>query len=179
MRNLPVIALCLCLLSPFACEGQSRRTTTPASIRMEMRQGEYIDHKIELWRKDEILRYKKLSEGRYFLFNSDESFIYLGAILSESRPVPHGKGISRTLKRDKSGRALSEYSLCPWKRGSRHGEGFLARPDGDCCKTVWKWNKQRRDISAELSPEEKELLDKEIQDLELAAECFFIPQLLK
>ena len=84
MRNLPVIALCLCLLSPFACEGQSRRTTTPASIRMEMRQGEYIDHKIELWRKDEILRYKKLSEGRYFLFNSDESFIYLGAILSES-----------------------------------------------------------------------------------------------
>ena len=52
MRNLPVIALCLCLLSPFACEGQSRRTTTPASIRMEMRQGAYIDHKIELWRKD-------------------------------------------------------------------------------------------------------------------------------
>ena len=112
MRNLPVIALCLCLLSPFACEGQSRRTTTPASIRMEMRQGEYIDHKIELWRKDEILRYKKLSEGRYFLFNSDESFIYLGAILSESRPVPHGKGISRTLNAtNQAGRCRSIRSV--------------------------------------------------------------------
>ena len=95
------------------------------------------------------------------IYSPDRAFIYLGSG-SESKSgrnsFADGYGIARYVSPDAATGALQEeYSLCPWKRGSRHGEGLARTPDGTILKAKWTWD-QLKGVSEE-TPSEAELAE--------------------
>ena len=96
-------------------------------------------------------------------------FLYLGNIgkLNNGKQFPHGEGLCRTVIIDPdTGDSAYEYCLCPWKRGSRHGEGVIKHPDGTYRKARWKWNRLKSVSDESPTPEEIESLEKKIDRLE-------------
>ena len=170
------LALCaiLILLSPSPCNAQNRRATTPSSIRHNPDKEKMITKKSSLEHEGEVLHVKRLSEGRYFLYNSDGSFLYLGEIRSESKAFPHGKGLGMSIVKDEeNGFAGKEFEYCAWKRGSRHGEGVIKHPDGRYEHAVWKWNKMTIAPDSPVSPEEQAEIEDQIKQIEIAYKRFF------
>lgn len=169
-----IIILCLLFLIPAPCSAQNRRATTPSSIRHNPDMEKMVTRKSSLAREREVLHAKRLSEGRYFLNNSDGSFCYLGEIRSESSVYPHGKGLGMLRVRDgESGVVSNEFVLCSWKRGSRHGKGVIKHPDGRYEHAVWKWNKMTIVPDSPVSPEEQAVMEDQIKQIEIAYKRFF------
>ena len=111
----------------------------------------------------------QIDDETSLLYNAEGTFIYMGAVeeLKDGRLFPSGKGLGRTVIRDSdSGESGYEYSFCSWKRGSKHGEGLLKRPDGTRAKAVWKWNQLKSVSDDPLTPEEIETLENQIARLE-------------
>lgn len=95
------------------------------------------------------------------IYSPDRAFLYLGSG-SESKSgrnaFADGYGIARYVIPDAATGALQvEYSICPWKRGSRHGEGMVQAPDGTILKAKWTWDKLQG-VSEE-TPSEAELAE--------------------
>ena len=95
------------------------------------------------------------------IYSPDRAFLYLGSG-SESKSgrnaFADGYGIARYVIPDAATGAMQvEYSLCPWKRGSRHGEGLARTPDGTILKAKWTWD-QLKGVSEE-TPSEAELAE--------------------
>lgn len=95
------------------------------------------------------------------IYSPDRAFLYLGSG-SESKSgrnaFADGYGIARYVIPDAATGALQvEYSICPWKRGSRHGEGMVQAPDGTILKAKWTWDKHQG-VSEE-TPSEAELAE--------------------
>ena len=102
------------------------------------------------------------------LVDSEGQFLYLGNIgkLQNGNQFPNGKGLCRTVIIDPdTGDSALEYCLCPWKRGSRHGEGVIKLPDGTYRKARWKWNRLKSTAIEPPTPEEIESLEKTIDRL--------------
>lgn len=174
MRVAFAIILGLLLLIPAPCHAQNRRTTTPSSIRHNPDKEKMITKKSSLEHEDEVLHAKRISEGRYFLYNSDGSFCYLGEIRNESNAFPHGKGVGMSIVKDEeSGFAGKEFEYCAWKRGSRHGKGVIKHPDGRYEHAVWKWNKMTIVPDSPVSPEEQAEMEDQIKQIEIAYKRFF------
>ena len=93
------------------------------------------------------------------IYSSDRAFLYLGSgteAKSGRNAFADGYGIARYVSNDAATGTLQvEYSLCPWKRGSRHGEGLVQTPDGTILRAKWTWD-QLKGISEE-APSEAEL----------------------
>lgn len=103
------------------------------------------------------------------LVDNEGLFLYLGNIgkLNNGKQFPHGEGLCRTVIIDPdTGDSAYEYCLCPWKRGSRHGEGVIKHPDGTYRKARWKWNRLKSVSDESPTPEEIESLEKKIDRLE-------------
>ena len=95
----------------------------------------------------EPLRRVQIDEETSLLFDTEGTFLYLGSIrqLNNGNCFPSGKGICRT---------SGEYILCPWKRGSKHGDGIIKTEDGVYRKAVWKWNRPKATSGDAPLPEE-------------------------
>lgn len=112
----------------------------------------------------------RINDSTLCIYSPDKAFVYVGAGEEATRShgaVPDGYGIARALSSgDHAGAKQYEFSLCPWKRGSRHGEGLLVRPDGTVVKAFWQWN-HLKSVS-EQSPTDEELaeLDRRIARLQ-------------
>ena len=133
-----------------------------------------ITKKNRLEKDSEELLFRRISEGRYFLYNADGSFLYLGEIRSETKVFPQGKGLGVSTVRDgETGVDSHEYSLCTWKRGSRHGKGVVRHPDGRYDRAVWKWNKMTIVPDSPVSPEEQAEMEDQIKQIEIAYKRFF------
>lgn len=168
-----IIILCLLFLIPAPCDAQNRRATTSSSIRHNPDMEKMVRKKSSLEQEGEVLHAKRLSEGRYFLYNSDGSFLYLGEIRSESKAFPHGKGLGMSIVKDEeNGFAGKEFEYCAWKRGSRHGKGVIKHPDGRYEHAVWKWNKMTIVPDSPVSPEEQAEMEDQIKQLEIAYKRF-------
>lgn len=169
-----IIILCLLFFIPAPCDAQNRRATTSSSIRHNPDMEKMVRKKSSLEQDGEVLHVKRLSEGRYFLYNSDGSFLYLGEIRSESKAFPHGKGLGMSIVKDEeNGFAGKEFEYCAWKRGSRHGEGVIKHPDGRYEHAVWKWNKMTIAPDSPVSPEEQAEIEDQIKQIEIAYKRFF------
>lgn len=102
------------------------------------------------------------------LVDSEGQFLYLGNIgkLQNGNQFPNGKGLCRTVIIDPdTGESAFEYCLCPWKRGSRHGDGVIKLPDGTYRKARWKWDRLKSTAIEPPTTEEIESLDKMIDRL--------------
>lgn len=112
-------------------------------------------------KEPEHLRSVPVNDTTQCLYKADHSFIYLGEAVGakgKRGPFADGYGLARYVTRDPlSGEARVEYVLCPWKRGSRHGEGLLQRADGTVVRAVWQWD-QLKSVSDE-APSAEELED--------------------
>lgn len=168
-----IIILCLLFFIPAPCDAQNRRATTSSSIRHNPDMEKMVRKRSSLEQEGEVLHAKRLSEGRYFLYNSDGSFLYLGEIRSESKAFPHGKGLGMSIVKDEeNGFAGKEFEYCAWKRGSRHGEGVIKHPDGRYERAVWKWNKMTIVPDSPVSPEEQAEMEDQIKQIEIAYKRF-------
>lgn len=166
---------CLLFLIQAPCAAQYR-TTTPSSARYRLKAEKMITNNNSLERQGEEMCFKRISEGQYFLYNTDGSFLYLGEIRNESSIYPHGAGLGMTKCRDEeTGAVANEYVLCRWRRGSRHGEGIIKHPDGCFEKALWKWNKKKTIPDSDVSPEEQEEMEEQIKNLEIAYKWFYTP----
>ena len=107
----------------------------------------------------EPLRRIQIDEETSLLFDTEGTFLYLGSIgqLKDGACFPSGKGICRT---------DGEYCLCPWKRGSKHGNGIIKTEEGIYRKAVWKWDRLKAVLEEEPSPEEIAVMEDYISRME-------------
>ena len=116
----------------------------------------------------------RINDSTLCIYSPDKQFVYVGAGEEATRThgaVPDGYGIARVIRSgDNPGAKQYEFCLCPWKRGSRHGEGLLVRPDGTVVKARWRWDKLK--TVSEEPPTEEELaeLDRRIARLQATVE---------
>lgn len=111
----------------------------------------------------------RIDEETSLLFDAKGVFIYMGGIgqLKDGKLFPYGTGIVRTVVNNiDTGDSAYEYCLCPWKRGSRHGEGIMKLPDGTYRKVRWKWGRLKSASDEPPLPEEIEALEQKIDRLE-------------
>ena len=111
----------------------------------------------------------QIDEETSLLFDTEGTFIYMGSIgqLKNGNCFPDGTGLVRTVIKDTdTGESAYEYRLCPWKRGSRHGEGIMKLPDGTYRKVRWKWGRLKSVSDEPPVPEEIEALEQKIDRLE-------------
>ena len=111
----------------------------------------------------------QIDEETSLLFDTEGTFIYMGAIgqLKSGNYFPAGTGLIQIIIKDTdTGDSAYEYYLCPWKRGSRHGEGIMKLPDGTYRKARWKWNRLKSVSDEPPTPEEIESLEKKVERLE-------------
>lgn len=175
MRVILALILCWLFSIPSPCVAQNRRPTTPSSIRHNPDMEKMITKKSSLEKKGTVLHSKRISEGRYFLYNADGSFCYLGEIRSDTKAFPHGKGLGMfKVRNGETGVDSNEFILCTWKRGSRHGKGVVKHPDGRFERAVWKWNKMKNVPDSFVSPEEQEAVEEQIRQLEIAYRRFYL-----
>jgi hypothetical protein len=169
----------LILLLSFACcsfSGYAQQpVSNPQSSIMSVRRSGLISHTNNLQHQDDRFEFKRITENRYFLWNADGSFLYIGAIRSEEKAYPNGEGLGMSLVKDpQTGKMEKEYSFCPWKRGSRHGEGIVKHPDGRYERAVWKWNRMTILSDATVSLEEQEEMEEQIKHLEISYKYFYV-----
>ena len=122
------------------------------------------------YREDAPYKRVRINDSTLCIYSPDKQFVYVGAGEEATRShgaVPDGYGIARVIR---SGDHLAakqfEYCLCPWKRGSRHGEGLLVSPDGTVVKATWRWNKLKSVSEEPPTEEELEELDRRIARLQ-------------
>lgn len=113
------------------------------------------------------LQHIYIDERTTILFDNEGQFFYMGSTrqLKDGRQFPDGEGICRTV-RTSMNHSSYEYCLCPWKRGSRNGEGILKLPDGTFRKAVWKWDRLKSTSDETPTPEEIEKMENEIARME-------------
>ena len=187
--------LVLCVL-PFVATAQGKQGARN-NINMIMQRSAYEEGYLERWMnagKDRSnVRYKKeslmripVNDSTALLYSEDRSFLYLGGSVEANgnrSAYPSGYGIgcyaitgwdtdavgTAGIVRTASATPF-EYSLCPWKRGSRHGEGLFMRADGTVVKARWRWDKLK--TVSEEPPTEEELaeLDRRIARLQATVE---------
>ena len=128
----------------------------------------YLERQMNLMNQTPSVRYQKeklecipINDTTICIYSQDRAFLYLGSgseAKSGRNAFAEGYGIARYVFRDAATGALQvEYSLCPWKRGSRHGEGLVQATDGTILKAKWTWD-QLKSV-AEETPSEAELAE--------------------
>lgn len=128
----------------------------------------YLDWQMKQLNRTPSVRYEKeklecipINDTTLCIYSSDRSFLYLGSgteAKSGRSAFADGYGIARYASPGNgAGASQVEYSLCPWKRGSRHGEGLVQTPDGTILKAKWSWD-QLKSVSEE-APSEAELAE--------------------
>lgn len=128
----------------------------------------YLEWQMKQLNQTSSIQYQKeklecipINDTTICIYSPDRAFLYLGSG-SESKSgrnaFADGYGIARYVIPDAASGALQvEYSICPWKRGSRHGEGLARTPDGAILKAKWTWD-QLKGVSEE-TPSEAELAE--------------------
>ena len=108
-----------------------------------------------------------VNDSSYCLYNEDMSFVYVGSVKkkNDSTCSPDGYGLSCQIIKNRDNSFQLEYCLCPWKRGSRHGQGLIKTTDGDYKKVSWKWDKLKTLSNQEPSQEEINQIEARIQAL--------------
>ncbi len=122
------------------------------------------------YREDEPHKCVRINDSTLCIYSQDKEFVYVGAGEEATRShgaVPDGYGIARAIHSgDHPSAKQYEYCLCPWKRGSRHGEGLLVKPDGTVVKATWRWDKLKSVSEEPPTDEELEELDCRIARLQ-------------
>lgn len=122
------------------------------------------------YHKEHKLNHISLNDEQALLSDEMGEFLYLGGyqlLKSNGAPFPSGEGISRMPIRDpETGDIVYEYCLCPWKRGSRHGSGFIRLADGSYHKVIWRWNRVKSISEEPVEEADIERLERWIHDLD-------------
>ena len=183
--------LVLCML-PFVATAQGKQGARN-NINMIMQRSAYEEGYLERWmnlgKSRSSVRYKKemltrvpVNDTTALLYSEDHSFLYLGGSVegnSYRSAYPSGYGLAcYAITAGNAGSIGAvgtvgtasvkqfEYCLCPWKRGSRHGEGLLLSPDGTVVKAIWRWDKLKSVSEEPPTEEEMAELDRRIARLQ-------------
>ena len=194
-RRIFFLLLALCVL-PFVATAQGKQGARN-NINMIRQRSAYEEGYLERWmnlgKSRSSVRYKKemltripVNDTTALLYSEDHSFLYLGGSVEANgyrSAYPSGYGLAcYAITAGNAGSIGAagtvgtasakqfEYCFCPWKRGSRHGEGLLVSPDGTVVKATWRWDKLKS-VSEE-PPTEEELaeLDRRIARLQATVE---------
>lgn len=122
------------------------------------------------YREDAPHKCVRINDSTLCIYSPDKEFVYVGAGEEATRShgaVPDGYGIARAIRSgDNTGEKQYEYCLCPWKRGSRHGEGLLVKPDGTVVKALWQWDHLKSVSEEPPTEEERAELDRRLARLQ-------------
>jgi len=127
----------------------------------------YLDWQMNRLAQTPSVQYQKerleciaINDTTLCIYSSDRAYLYLGSgteAKSGRNAFADGFGIARYASRDAAGEMQVQYCLCPWTRGSRHGNGLIQTPDGTILKAKWTWD-QLKGLSEE-PPSEAELAE--------------------
>lgn len=130
-----------------------------------------------------------ISDKKNLFFYKTDSWIYLGHVEYtkkevwydndvhyEDKPFMNGTGLYRYYP---EGLSTPEYYYGGFKRGARHGNGFVRMPDGTFYAGKWKWDKLNESSKREATEEEIKEFEHQIHLLDIAisrAGSFYNPQ---
>ena len=138
----------------------------PAQVKRSIATNEsYLERQMKLMNKTASVNYEKedlaclrINDSTLCIYSNDRAFLYLGTGEEARRgrsAFADGYGMARYASRNAAtGEMQFQYCLCPWKRGSRHGDGMIQLPDGTVLKARWNWD-QLKSLSDQVPSEEE------------------------